>query len=367
MTTSLNKQLRRWRMTYLAPLERRAAEAWSWWIGELVAMLPDRLRTSLAAARQQTFLQLSGSEVVVFHGSIERMQEIGKTPLTGTAGSVQVPADSRSVVLLLPPGQILCSTITLPAATEENLREVLTFEMDRQTPFTADQVYFDSVIRDRSAQGRTIDIELIVSPRDRLDKLLASLSELDLAPDVVSARRDASSMYDVNLLPPGKRQSRPAALDRLNLGLGIACVILLVVAIAVPVIQKQQSIRDLEPQVAAAMDAAREGARLRDNIERIVESSRILVDKKRSAPMVMQFIDEMTRVIPDGTWISQLNIQGREIQVQGQSPAAASLIGLIEESASFTNPQFRSPVTQVPRSNLERFHLSADWAGAGDP
>ena len=82
--------------------------------------------------------------------------------------------------------------------------------------------------------------------------------------------------------------------------------------------------------------------------------------------MVMRLLDEMTRIVPDGTWVSQLDIKGIEVQVQGQSPAAASLIGLLEDSESFSNPQFRSPVTQIPRSDLERFHLSAEWSGGAN-
>ena len=40
----------------------------------------------------------------------------------------------------------------MPAATEENLPQVLSFEMDRLTPFRSDEVYFDHRVvgRDRA-------------------------------------------------------------------------------------------------------------------------------------------------------------------------------------------------------------------------
>ncbi|MDH4108017.1 MAG: PilN domain-containing protein [Gammaproteobacteria bacterium] len=365
MKADFEKIIRRWRLNYVGPLERWFGEAWTWWVGELAAMLPEALRASLATSRQQTFLQLSGSEIVAFHGSIERMQEIGRVTPGGASEALRVPAEAGSVILLLPPQRMLRKMITLPAATEENLREVLAFEMDQQTPFTPDQVYYDFVISGRSAAAKTVEVELVVAPRKQLDELLDSLRALDLAPDVVTARRDASSMYAINLLPSDGRASRPAVVDRLNTGLAIAALLLLAAAVALPVIQKRLAIAELEPRVASAAEAAREGSRLRENVEKIVAGSQILVRKKESAPMVIRIIDEMSRVVPDGTWISQINIEGGEVQLQGQSPAAASLIGLLEASSSFADPQFRSPVTQVPRSNLERFHLSAEWSPPG--
>lgn len=366
MKLDFDKVTKRWRLAYIAPLERKFNQAWEWWTSELLASLPEHIRTTLATSRQQTYLQLSGSEVVAFHGSIERMQEIGRAELGEDSRAIDIPADTRNVVLLLPSGRMLRKSITLPAATEENLREVLAFEMDQQTRFTVDQVYYDFIITERSPADRTIGVDLIVAPRKQLEELLASLATQDLSPDVVSARRDANSMYDVNLLPTTGRRSRPAVQDRLNLGLAAACALLLLAAATIPILQKRSAIAELEPQVAAAMEAAKEGSQLRQNIETMVNGSRVLADKKKSAPMVMRLLDEMTRIVPDGTWVSQLDIKGIEVQVQGQSPAAASLIGLLEDSESFSNPQFRSPVTQIPRSDLERFHLSAEWSGGAN-
>ncbi len=63
---------------------------------------------------------------------------------------------------------------------------------------------------------------------------------------------------------------------------------------------------------------------------------------------------------PDDTWLNRIDIRGNEIQIQGESSTAEMLISLVDSSPLFQNPQFRSPVTQVPRSERERFHLSAE-------
>ena len=60
-------------------------------------------------------------------------------------------------------------TLDLPLAAAENLREVLTFEMDRQTPFTADQVYFDYQIVQRDNTNGRISVEMTAVHRADVD------------------------------------------------------------------------------------------------------------------------------------------------------------------------------------------------------
>ena len=64
--------------------------------------------------------------------------------------------ETGEVILCLPADKVLTRTLTLPLATEENLREVLAFQMDRQTPFTVEQVYYDYGVVARGRKTRTV-------------------------------------------------------------------------------------------------------------------------------------------------------------------------------------------------------------------
>jgi general secretion pathway protein L len=86
------------------------------------------------------------------------------------------------------------------------------------------------------------------------------------------------------------------------------------------------------------------------------------VEKKQATPLVLEIVNEVTRILPDDTWINQLDIKEQEVQIQGQSTSAAALIPSIESSEILQNARFRSPVTKMPGSSTERFHISADVA-----
>jgi len=366
MNATTENLIRHWNVSYLGPIRRQAKSFWESWTGELVACLPESMRQSLASASQRSFVQISGSELRVFRGSIDRMQEVACYGMEDDARPTPLKDDSRDTVLLLPPHLLLRTSASLPAATEENLREVLAFEMDQLTPFSIEQVYYDFEVTARSPATRTIDVQLYAAPRRAIDDLLATLQRLGLRPDVVSGRDGRGGMHAINLLPAGLARRRINLTRRLNIGLACTAVLLMVAVACVPLLQKRQLIAELEPQVAAAMEAAKEGTRLRRNIEIIATGAEELLQKKEAQPLLLELIDEMTRVIPDDTWLTRLDIAGNEIQVQGSSKSAAALIGLVEASPLYDATQFRSPVTQVPRTDDERFHLSTTWRAKGE-
>ena len=171
---------------------------------------------------------------------------------------------------------------------------------------------------------------------------------------------DRSNLRTLNLLPSERRRSRRIALRQLNVALAALLAVQLLAAIALPIMQKNQAIEIVESQVQEAATAAREGNQLRRNLENMADASRFLVEKKQSEYYAVQLIDEISRILPDHTWIVRLDLSETELQLQGQSKASSSLIAIIESSPLFENARFRSPVVQVSGTDADRFHLSAD-------
>lgn len=80
-------------------------------------------------------------------------QCVGQLPLDATHASEQekwafdalLSRTGRSPLgVALSNAQVLCKQIGLPLAASQNLRQVLAFELGRQTPFTHEQAYFDA-------------------------------------------------------------------------------------------------------------------------------------------------------------------------------------------------------------------------------
>ena len=80
--------------------------------------------------------------------------------------------------------------------------------------------------------------------------------------------------------------------------------------------------------------------------------------QRRDAFSAVTLLDELTRILPDDTWLFELKVAAQEVRIPGYAPTASALIGLIDKSPRLQGPRFRSSVTQDPRTGLERFNMS---------
>ncbi len=364
MSSALTKSLSRYRVRLFDPLLRPILKFWSWWIGELVAALPADIREAIASANRRIIVVLQDDEWLFSENKNSGQEEIARLP----ADAVELPGDLSAqineLVFALPADKVLQRTLTLPLAAEENLREVLGFEMDRQTPFAAQQVYYDFRVTGRQTATNTITLDLIVSPRKVVDEFLEKMTQLGLAPDTITTQDQNSELVPVNLLSTAMRPSRPFTAPRLNTVLASMCVLLFIVALLLPPLLNKNKVAQLEQEILIAESTGQSGLELRRDVERITRTSEFLTQKKLSSVMVLRILDEATRILPDNTWLVRFDVTGLEIQLQGQSTSASDLIQLLESSPLFKEAQFRSSVVQVPRTDREQFHISMQLESA---
>ena len=337
MASAIDPLLQKLNVRLIAPLLRQLGSFWDWWSGELVDLLPAGMQEVFASANKRVVI----------------------TP--EEAADVVLPEQLSELVVCLPPEQVLARSLTLPIAAEENLREVLSFELDRQTPFTTEQAYYDYIVEERNAAQGSIIVKLVVSPRTIVNELLEKLTAMGIAPDVITTRaHDSENTLPVNLLPTAARRRSRLSVPRLNTALSAVCALLLLVVLLLPPWLNKRQVAELELQQSAAEIVAKDGLELRRDVERLSTASEYLLNRKQSGVFVLQMLEEVTRVLPDDTWLTRFDVNGSELQLHGQSSSAAALIELLESSALFHNARFRSPVVQVPRTDLERFHLSIE-------
>lgn len=366
MNVSVQRSLQPLRIRYADPLIGRLRSFWRWWSGELIELLPENLQKAIVQRQQKLYVEVDNDKFLLSLGNRAAQREVMRLALDAAdADDDNIPRDVQQTILLLPEDRVLARRITLPAAAEENLREVLGFEMDLHTPFEASEVYYDYTVVGRDSNRQQLTVDLVYAPREAVDALVDGTSSLDIKTDIVTCRRrDNANLQPVNLLPLERRRARRFDVHKLNLALTSLLAVLVVTAITIPLVQKNRALADLEAQVEVAAAEAREGAALRQDLEKMAAASQFLVEKKAADTMAVELIDEVSRVLPDHTWVARLDLSATEMQLQGQSSNSSSLIALIEASPYFENARFGSPVVQITGTNNDRFHIVAGIAGA---
>ncbi len=342
-----------------------------WWFGELAALVPRPLRRLFDRGARILVVELAGEKVVlrVFRG--DRGREIGRIDLTGDDQAAQPSAfravakrvnlSNTEIALRLSADQALRRTLVLPWAAEPELRQALFFQIDRQTPFAPDEVYFDYRVSARDSEAKRLTVEMTVAARSVVDDAVATATRWGLPPAIVDvAGDDLDAPPGLNLLWEANGSTDAKAWSPLNAALGVVAGVLLAAAVYVPLEQRRSAAEAMLAKVAEAKSDAEQATRLGVEIERLRDDGRFLTEEKRKVLPVINVLDEITTIIPDHTWFFELKINGKEVSIAGYSSTASALIGLIAGSPRFQTPRFRSSVTQDPRSGLERFHLSFD-------
>src|SRR5919106_563368 len=352
-------------------LRRSAGGFFAWWSSELAALIPVGVRRVFCSRGDMVVLDEAGPGLVVSCLCDDGPREIARLNLERADGPAAAAAslarlkrlvsDRTDFVVRLREHQTLRKVVELPLAAEENLREVLRFEMARLTPFTVEQVYFAGRVGSRDLKRRLLQVELMLAKRASVDRLLECAASLGIRPRCACpAGQDPTTDVLLDLDPSGDYQTRSTPWGAPSLALSALAAGLALAVIYVPLERKQSEVDALESIVAEAQAEAEAARQLRAEIERVLEESRFAFQRRREAPTVLEVLNELTERLPDETWLIELQLQASEVQISGYSPAASALIGLIEGSSLFQNVRFRSPVTQDTRIGAEQFHLSTE-------
>ncbi|MFC1740726.1 PilN domain-containing protein, partial [Pseudomonadota bacterium] len=266
--------------------------------------------------------------------------------------------------LLLRLASVLNTQVRLPAAAEPNLAQVLAYEMDRQTPFKASDVYYDWKVLDRGGESGQVSLELYVAPRSEVDALIQTVSGrgFQLAGvDIVDGR----NTLGLNLLPPDRRSRSINRRVRFNLALGAACVILLALVMAQSLSLRAHQVEELEEAILAVQGEARAVTQIKQQIEDNSEAAGFLAKKRAETPLSIAVLADITRILPDDTYLDRLVINKSSVQMQGKSQNAQQLIELVNESPLLDEAAFRGSTRLDARSGLEIFEVNANVVKIG--
>jgi general secretion pathway protein L len=341
-----------------------AERALSWWLSELRAAWRELAPAAAFAARSDAVLE-AGERYWLLR---RRQQPIGQIdcalsdPET-TAWDLRTVLGGRrqrGVTVEIPIERALTKRIMLPAVAEREIDRVLRFEVARHFPFPADRVYLrHRVVSGAGAARGTIEVELIAVPREIVAEVLAALKRAELPlREVVVVGPDSGQPI---ALPVAPVRRKLASRERVLLALLAA---LCFGALASPVLHDRLRIAAieremvaLEPRAKAVLDVRE---RDRNAADRMAGPLRLVAAR----PPLVAVLDELTRAVPDGSWLQSLSLSGHELVIDGLSPSAATLALALERSRLFAKVTFRAPITRDAATGLEHFQLSAAVAEA---
>lgn len=343
-----------------------------WWGSELLGLLPAAF-SRLYTKTDRVVLQLEdGAATLVLEasrGSIP-LGTIALHDVTGSKQEVQnllqrrgltnrLARDGMALRLRLPSQSALRTTIELPAAAASNLREVVSFELDRHTPFHASQASVGCRLIGLDRSAGTLTVAITVVPRHIVENAIKLAAGLVLRPDEVDVAAPEANGEPSPELVFDEVLPRPASRgNKLAWGLATLSLLLAAVAVSIPILAARREAADLTAKFAVVKERTTARALAQRNLDALHAEQTFLIARKREMPTVSQILLDTTHILPDDTFLTEFHVTGAEVQMTGLASSASSLIDLLERSKVFRDTAFRSPVTQDTRSGRERFLIA---------
>lgn len=354
----------------------------AWWLSELRELLPRRLRRRgaparciLVAPRQQWF------EVVRRRGA--RLEPLGELPAgedgatrAGVAEAAlqrQLASGKEPVWLMLPAADGFVAHDTLPSVAERDLMKIMRHRIELLTPWPATSVHADARLVRRRADG-SVDVDLAVGAKEAIDPALAALVRLGLRPEGVELADPADGgPAGFDLLGGGARRRRGRWLWTAAIIAG-AVVLALGGWAGVTIAGLEGQLDQRRRHAGALAVRFADLPALSEQIERQREQARFVADRRLESVSATVVVEVLSRLLPDGVWLTELGLEGRELAIGGFAGDAAPILAMIEASPHFTEARFRAPITRTvidrpdgSSTTAERFAIAARVTPLMDP
>lgn len=344
----------------------------SWWRDELIGMLP----SALSGQRQpqaRTILSLvpDGVRIVKCAARPPRRtpQPQGDAPLADVldflARMRKAGRAIEPIALQVPAATSFTRSVEIPAAARRDLERMMALDLERTTPFRLGDVLTAIEVDPAGPSNGQIKVQQIIVKRKPVFQVVDEIKALGLDVSRIEAGRDEANpipLTSPDALSDAPAKARPTGMAAMVL-LG-AIALLSALAVYLYVDRHQAALQELQAQNAKmrAQAASQKSAVEKANAaQAAVASYKKLRSKMVSRAMLLE---ELSRVLPDTAWVSDLRIEDATIDISGQAKSAASLLPLLESSSHFIDASFSSTVTLEHSGEKERFSIRARIRGA---
>ena len=315
-------------------------EGLRWWTAELTGMLP-------ASARGwfETRPSLSAEPIP---GGGYRFTRDGRLVMEGPARGRQ----PRAVTLRLPREAALVREVPAPALPERDLKRMLALDIDRLTPFRADQVFVDVI------PGTPRALVAAIRREDALAALEQARSA-GLDPRALGLAGGSVREQALDFLPVMRQAHAtegPSAGRRM---IWAAIGVLVLANLAAAVGRDMLELHGLQQKLDAQQPAVARVANLRKHV--LAEDARradILARRTDGEPLRM--LDSVTGAVPAGAWVDRLAFDGRSVRISGYRQDQIDITAALRGAPRLTNVRNSGGEVLTRQAAGQPFDVTAD-------
>lgn len=314
-----------------------------WWLSELVALVPEQVKTFLDPPARET-------RVVV-----DRIDDAALEALAQAT-------DPGAVVLEFAPSLLLRRELELPAVARQDYRQIIDLQIDRLLPMPRAAMCYDSIADDELNGDGELVVTIAALRKDYADRAVAAFARIDSTVTRLLGR-DPNGEPRFRLLNPGRvTRARTHRTSMIMAGALVALFVLLLFSYYGKLVDREAF---LNATMAEISERARHAETMRRELEDYSQA-RSVYESWLNDPRFEDVIVALTGLLPDDTWLYEYDQTGDQIVIAGWTPNTSEIVRLLAGSGSFRNVTSTASVATDRGGNVrERFNISLELASAG--
>jgi general secretion pathway protein L len=266
--------------------------------------------------------------------------------------AIQLSRDDVRIQVTVEAEIFLFRKMLVPRAALGSLQSIMVQEIVHRTPFEPEDIWHAARPASDAGGAEVVEVEHWIIRRDRAR---SALEAFGLRPDDVDALVVSGTepplviplrQISVDHPPGARRLVRAAAAGT------IAITLLGMAGIEWVASSEMSRLGEAIAQVRGQGAGGNPAAQLL---------------ALRATPAVVQVWEELSRVLPDHTYLSELRIADGSVSISGLSGDAAHLIRLLEQSPLFTGAHLTGAITPDNTEHKDHFSLAFRLRGTQKP
>jgi general secretion pathway protein L len=287
--------------------------------------------------------------------------------LGNVAAGTALPADIAReaercfVILTLSADQIISRRLTVPAGAGDMLPGIVRNQIERLSAWRIGQAAYGYDTR-RTADDTGLDVRVLITSRALLDQACSRITQIGLRVDRVVARERSADGATVALWSRlADMPDNIVARMRLIIGGVLAATLCTTMIISAWGFLSAAAADGESDDVAvriAALQRQVQGALSQKSIASLPPAERAWAVKANS-PVAVILIETLSRALPDGSYLTELSLDGSTLRIVGLADDTPSLIAPLEQSGHLKDVHFSAPTTRSGDGGRFVFHIEA--------
>ncbi len=168
----------------------------------------------------------------------------------------------------------------------------------------------------------------------------------------------------LNFLPPELRPKRKSFNVKTTIGIGVAAILLLIAGIGGQILQSSIALDSLSVQFKEIKGQTGAFEKIDLEFNDMDNYMKILQSIKKENPLKLPVLNELTKIIPRDTWLSDTILKNDELEIKGVSASASKLIQILENSSQLLDASFSGSITKQKEG--EKFAIKSKIKGQND-